>query len=267
MAQLILSASPSLPCLEVPDPDVEIMPGVKWGLCGALFSPAYWRAKTYGVDKALSVRLGRNLLEEAAACLLGGHGLPADVGVAAFRHLRDSGVLTPESTEEKIRIRLNEPLRVGSRLVRYRFVRQKSKYLADLLAAYRVSAPPQAPLELRQWLLKIPGFGPKTASWVVRNHCDSDEVAILDIHIVRACQYVGAFPADVKLPRDYASLERRFIAFARAIGVRPACLDAVIWEEMMLAGSLGRAVTLPLHDSAKRSNRPRPKAVLNPVLC
>ena len=43
---------------------------------------------------------------------------------------------------------------------------------------------------------------------------------------------MNLFPSGSRLPRDYAKLEERFIAFANAIEVRPSLLDAVIWREM-----------------------------------
>jgi thermostable 8-oxoguanine DNA glycosylase len=85
---------------------------------------------------------------------------------------------------------------------------------------------------MRQLLLSIEGIGPKTASWIVRNVMGSDDVAIIDIHILRACTGMGVFPSDIRLPRDYEPLERRFIAFSNAIDVRPSVLDAVMWSEM-----------------------------------
>ena len=48
---------------------------------------------------------------------------------------------------------------------------------------------------LRDALTAIPGVGLKTASWAVRNHRASDSVAVLDVHIVRACEHLGVFPA------------------------------------------------------------------------
>jgi endonuclease III len=46
---------------------------------------------------------------------------------------------------------------------------------------------------MRQLLLSIEGIGPKTASWIVRNVMGSDDVAIIDIHILRACTGMGVF--------------------------------------------------------------------------
>ena len=67
-------------------PDTETLPGVSRGAVEAFPTPAYW---TYQViarricGTPVRYRLGRNLAEEVAACLLGGHGIPAAVGVSA----------------------------------------------------------------------------------------------------------------------------------------------------------------------------------------
>jgi len=92
-------------------------------------------------------------------------------------------------------------------------------------------------LELRDELLNLEGVGPKTASWIVRNLRGSDEVAILDIHVLRACSAMAVFPEEVSLPKDYEALERRFLNFATAIEVRASILDAVMWTEMRIGRS------------------------------
>jgi thermostable 8-oxoguanine DNA glycosylase len=84
---------------------------------------------------------------------------------------------------------------------------------------------------LRDDLMTFVGIGPKTASWIVRNHLDSDEVAIIDVHVLRACREMNLFPEDISLPRDYVTLERKFLNFAEAINVRSSLLDAVMWTE------------------------------------
>ena len=84
---------------------------------------------------------------------------------------------------------------------------------------------------IREALLQLEGIGPKTASWIVRNLLGSDEVAILDVHLIRACQQMRVFPHRLALPKDYDALEERFLSFSHAIRIRPSVLDAVIWSE------------------------------------
>jgi thermostable 8-oxoguanine DNA glycosylase len=85
--------------------------------------------------------------------------------------------------------------------------------------------------------MAIPGIGPKTASWIVRNWTGTDEVAILDVHVIRAGQLIGLFPKHIRLPRDYSALEARFLEFSHALKVRASLLDAIIWREMRVLTS------------------------------
>lgn len=228
--------------LILPDPSDAVMPGLTWGRADELFTSAYWAAiaSTEAPLETGARRLGEDLVEEVAACLLGGHGIPAELGLAAFYRLRDSGLLAdPLPTETAISGVLREPLKVGSRSVRYRFVSQKSRYLASAIQRINGAVPPvDRGRSLRDWLLEIPGIGWKTASWIARNWLDADDVAILDIHVCRAGQLAGIFPPKARLPRDYPALESRFIDWSLALGLRPSVFDAVIWREMRSSPNL-----------------------------
>lgn len=258
--QIIHERGPNgLEALELPDPDLPVMPGVRWGRYDALFTPAYWRCQTWlsgliGCG-AVTYALGRTLAEEVAACLLGGHGIPAEVGLAAFERLRSLGLLSsdgPAPTHRALVAALGAPLSVSGRTVRYRFVEQKSRYLSEALPRL-----PDAPLppsegsrptlahsahrQLRDWLCTLPGVGPKTASWVTRNWLGSDAVAIIDVHLYRACVLARVFRGTEVVARDYLALESRFLDFAIAIGASAALLDAVMWRDMRWLGPHARA--------------------------
>ena len=64
----------------------------------------------------------------------------------------------------------------------------------------------------------------------------SDEVAILDIHIIRAGLLMGLFERPIRLPKDYEILERRFLQFCSALGAKPSLVDAVMWRAMRNIG-------------------------------
>jgi thermostable 8-oxoguanine DNA glycosylase len=207
------------------------------------YSAAFWAVLAWQrritATRQDSHALGRNLREEVAACLLGGHGMPAEVGLAAFELIRSEGLLNGGTFDPSVfETALRTPLRVGSRLVRYRFPVVRARQLASTLAMMEQEAPPAEPTALRNWLMAFPGIGPKTASWIVRNRHADARVAILDIHLIRACQILGLFPMTVRLPRDYNQLEGTFLKLAEALGVLPGDLDAVIWYEMRLAPEL-----------------------------
>jgi N-glycosylase/DNA lyase len=218
-----------------PTADDEVIPGVKWGSPAEPLTPAYWAAlgRAAHSDDSFFNPDG-SLVGEVVFCLLGGYGIKAEINLAAFRRLADNGIPGTGGTRaiEEVEALLRAPLIVNGRTVRYRFPRQRAERVAAALALLDAGAVPKEPLALRRWLLQIPGIGPKTASWIIRNHLGCDEVAILDVHVVRACQAMNVFGPRIRLPRDYEILERRFLDFCAAIGVRASILDAVIWRRM-----------------------------------
>lgn len=123
---------------------------------------------------------------------------------------------------------------MNGRMVKYRFAKQKARYLAAALQKLSTEYPPQSSGKaLRDWLLDIPGIGYKTASWVARNWLDADDVAILDIHILRAGLLGKFFDSSLTVERNYLQLEEQFIRFSKGLGVKASELDALIWLEMM----------------------------------
>jgi thermostable 8-oxoguanine DNA glycosylase len=202
-----------------------------------LDTPAYWALRCLADDNPLHgfTSSTGSLIEEIGFCLLGGFGITAELNSAAFDRLRSSGVfdLSRNISEESIRKLLAEPLELRGRRQKYRFPNQRAARLTAMRRSIHGIDLEQMP---RSWvtalLRNIPGIGPKTAAWIIRNHFDSDEVAILDVHVIRACRRLRLFPERVVLPRDYESLQQRFLSFANALNVRPAVLDAVMWTEM-----------------------------------
>lgn len=223
--------------IELPAADTEVIPGVRWGAVEAFPTPAYWAYQVLArriASKSIRYKLGTSLCEEVGACLLGGHGIPASVGLLAFDHLKRKGAFegSPPSEQDLYRW-LAEPMQVDGKFVRYRFAAQKARYLAAALRKLSdENAPSSSTRALRDWLTTIPGVGYKTASWVARNWMDADDVAILDIHILRAGALAGFLDSTLTVERHYLKLEEQFISFSLALGVRASELDAVIWLEM-----------------------------------
>ncbi len=212
------------------------MPGVRWGRFEHALTPAFWVSQAWlADDPARDFRLCPNLVEEVVTCLLGGHGAPAEVGLAAsarvIGELRKSGASALGA--ERLYELLSEPLRVGERSVRYRFASQRSRYLAGALQGLaQIDDEGLSDVALRDALCTLPGIGPKTASWIVRNRRASDRVAILDVHIVRACEHMAVFPEGADPARRYFDLESRFLEFCRRSGARASVMDAVMWSTM-----------------------------------
>ncbi len=245
--------------MDLPSPDSILMNGVRWGAIDAFPTPAYWHYQVIArrlVNQINGYKLGRTLSEEVAACLLGGHGIPASVGIAAYERLRKLGAFTGTPPSEKqFEAWLREPLQIGQRQVRYRFASQKARYLAAALRLVQLAPKFEAGKQLRDWLMQLPGIGPKTASWVARNWMDADDVAILDIHIVRVCQSIGIFPQYLTVERHYFELESLFLQFSQALDVRASELDAVIWYEMASSPRVARVLINQLSETPTGVNR------------
>ncbi|WP_126968952.1 8-oxoguanine DNA glycosylase [Xanthomonas sp. BRIP62411] len=244
--------------VELPSAEIEVVPGVAWGPVEAFSTPAYWAYQVMArriEARSIRYKLGQSLREEVGACLLGGHGIPASVGLLAFSHLKEKGAFEAEPPEEKKLLEwLSEPMRHQGRFVRYRFASQKSRYLAAALHKLATEVhPEQSGRALRDWLTAIPGIGYKTASWVARNWLDADDVAILDIHILRAGVLAGFLNPELTVERDYLALESQFLKFSVGLGVRPSELDAVIWLDMMSSPLTVGATLSALPDSKFKS--------------
>lgn len=221
--------------LELPIPQAEVMPGVLWGRFDEFFTPAFWVARVWidGPEAGhAAYTLGRSLTEELTACLLGGYGMPAELGLAAYARLKARGFLRGTPAALALEVALAEPLLIHGRPVRYRYPRVKSRYLSSALQRLARETAPADNLEFRDWLMTFDGIGPKTASWITRNHRHSDEVAILDVHIQRAGRLAGVFSEGDRVEKNYCAMESRFVQFARALNVRLSVLDSLIWGYM-----------------------------------
>lgn len=240
--------------LALPSPDVNVMTGVKWGAVEAFPTAAYW---VYQVllrrieGNMVEYKLGHSLVEEVGACLLGGHGIPASVGLAAYERLRTMGAFTCPPGEAQLFDWLTEPLEVHGRKIRYRFAAQKAKYLAAALPRVKEAPQTENGRVLRDWLIQLPGIGYKTASWITRNWLRTDDVAILDIHILRAGRAIGLFDDELTVEKDYLELEALFLKFSHQVGLRASELDAVIWHEMAHSPMAVRHMAQPIVNKKK----------------
>jgi thermostable 8-oxoguanine DNA glycosylase len=221
--------------LEIPDPDEFVLPGVSWGVFDELLTPAYWCGQAWQHEQLGTynrLRFGTTLREELAACLLGGFGMKAELGVAAFSRLLDRGLLEGFANESILEAALSEAFVVQGRVRRYRYPRQKARYLAGCICRLSNFVEPKDDLEFRDSLAEFPGVGLKTASWIVRNHRGSNRVAVIDVHILRAGQHIGLFQAHLDAQRNYRTLENAFIGFAAALNTSASLLDALMWDHM-----------------------------------
>lgn len=252
--------------IELPAQDTEILPGVRWGRVEAFPTPAYWAYQVIArriASQTIHYKLGATLREEVGACLLGGHGIPASIGLAAFEHLKMKGAFTGDPPDERdLRQWLSEPIVLGERQVRYRFASQKARYLAAALRKLTNESAPSTGRSFRDWITSVPGIGYKTASWIARNWLDADDVAILDIHIFRAGVLTGFLDPELTVERHYLQLEEQFLDFSRAMGLKASELDSVIWLEMAQSRATVERILQRLPDgSFKRRHAPSRSSV------
>jgi N-glycosylase/DNA lyase len=229
---------------ELPDADECAMAGVRWGDPWDLFTPAYWLTQGWmaqlDTKPVTRYRARSDATSELVFCLLGGHGITAEMATAAYDSCDAAGLI--ESREDNLACWvdvLTKPIAVGDRMVRYRYPNQKAKFIAGAMKTLR-----QEPLrldsgrDLRNQLLMLQGVGYKTASWAARNILDSDDVAILDIHIIRAGILSGFYRTSDRVERDYERMENLFLEFCGALRLRPAALDCLVWDQMREAGTV-----------------------------
>lgn len=229
---------------EMPDAGSEVLNGVLWGDPWTLFTPAYWIAQAWMSEVDLNRSGGfsakHGIVGELGFCILGGYGITAELATSAYERCWDAGLFSRyETRPEAWAAELSAPLRVGCRQMKYRYPNQKSRFLAAAMQYVQENQlRTDSGVALREQLLNIPGVGYKIASWVARNVLDSDDVAILDIHIIRAGLLCGLFSPAQRVERHYKEMEARFLLFCEKLQVRPSVLDYLIWEGMRSAGPL-----------------------------
>lgn len=205
-----------------------------WGRLDALGSANFWIDQTKrhpGYSDKVSWEIETvNLRGQVVFCLLGGHGVTAEMAAATYAALTERVDLDEAPSPDDIESALLRPVLLNGRQVRYRFWRQRSKRIAEALRLLDEQSVPTEERELRDWLTLLPGVGMKTASWIVRNSTGSNKVAIVDIWLVRALTRAGVFRIEWQLPRDYRKFEAAFLGYADAGNVAAAELDWCIWE-------------------------------------
>ncbi len=223
---------------------LRLLPGITWGRPEQVFSPSFWRYQHWveievpGANPPRCRLGGGSLKEETIACMLGGHGLPAETSLAYFQFMKRSGFFdSPPRRLEEVEEILLTPVKVGKSLRRYRFWKSRSQAIFAVLSKHEENlsrledsnAPAQ---DLRRGLLEFPGIGLKTASWIARNWLDAEDVAVIDVHILRSLARLGYSIEGIHRSHAYFEAERKFLALACSLGTRPQSLDLVMWAVM-----------------------------------
>lgn len=225
------------------------LPHLRWDSASRLFTPAFWRHQHWAHIELKPVahnryRLGNNLLEETMGCLLGGYGLKAESSMAYFALMKHLGTFErcPSDVNELFEI-LRTPVVINQKPRRYRFWKTKGLAMYDILKNHfdriiEIEKNFKCPYALRDEMCRLPGIGMKTASWIARNWLDSDSIAVIDVHILRALSVLG-FQCPKTMTRDsYLSAEFEFIGLARSLQIPSQTLDLVMWSRMRDMSSL-----------------------------
>ena len=189
---------------------------------------------------------------ELLFCLLSGHSISYELALSATEHVTKlepfNALWTATALFDRVQWELAlpqfEPLRSDGRHRRYRFPRRKAELIVDARDWLIGTGEPVAALlsidderERRRFLCGCPGVGMKTASWLLRNLGLANELAILDVHLLRALRAAGRV-AVLALPRDYERAERAFLDWCSELGAPAAAFDLFVWEWQR--GSLSR---------------------------
>ncbi len=208
----------------------------------------YWEkawevaAPHYPGPTAGSLAGDQELRAELLFCLLGGHGISYDLNLSVADRLwtrglfRTSKRLQKRSIEAELRKPQFEPRCRDGALRRYRFPTRKAELLfAAQLWLERIGS---LAVEIstirgepgrRDFLCSCPGLGPKSASWLLRNCGYARELAVLDIHVVRAMQACGRIDK-ADLSRDYEAIESAYLSWCRDYDADPARFDLIVWD-------------------------------------
>jgi thermostable 8-oxoguanine DNA glycosylase len=215
-------------------------PHPEWRAVWAAFAQAYTECVA-GQDAADEDAFRRELV----FCLLGGHGITYELSVSTLAVVDRLDIFAPRWSRrtlaavvegELIRPQF-EPRRKDGSLRRYRFPRRKAKLIAAARDWVLAEESLTTRLDLipdeqhrRKFLCTCPGFGPKTASWLLRNTGYAANLAVLDVHVLRAMIEHGRIGAKLEVAREYEAIEREFLTWCDELGAQPDAFDLFLWE-------------------------------------
>lgn len=242
MQKFILKNGKNIIVKTLPNHDEVIYSSVQWGKVDKIFTPAFWLSQVLmheSQNDNFYYKIGESLEEEIVVCLLGGFGIKEELCLAAFKTLKNHNIINniEESSIEEIKYLLLNKIELNNKHVKYRYYNKKSEYIYNALIKLKkdhINISELSDIELRNYLISFQGIGLKTASWIVRNYLNSDNVAILDIHIYRAGVIAGFFDINDSIEKNYLLMEKKFLQFAKAINVKASQLDVLIWSKIRI---------------------------------
>lgn len=193
------------------------------------------------------------LLFELVSCILGSQ-VPYEVALAAAEEIRDAGLLENPMKqycfsvyEKAIYDVLRQPLHNPSWAPtgrRYRFAKIRANHISRTIwVVYSDGGSLQGRLracktarEARRSIVEAGvGIGPKQASLFLRNIGFTEELAILDTHLLRFMRLFGLLQQAIKPVsslQKYETLENRLRNYAKRTGYSLGCVDWAIWVVM-----------------------------------
>jgi len=202
----------------------------------------------------------QDLLLELVTAILGSQVSFEMAANAAFKVyenglLRKKEIINQESSmlAKKIEYVLKQPLHDASwnnNGRRYRFPTLRAHQIAKTMEnIYRshgsligilnnYSLASKARIQLVRTAL---GIGPKQASLFLRNVGYTDDLAVLDIHVLRYMGMLGMtnLKASPSSLHSYEKTENRLLEHSSALGFTVGCLDQAIWVTMRVAQAEG----------------------------
>ena len=191
------------------------------------------------------------LIKELLVCILGS-GVRHDISVSYATEIIQSNLLTKKNilnNEIQLAIRefLQSPVKSctgNSVYKRYRYPNRGAKFISqtifNIYHKYRslkklVSSGSDAFTLRRELIGLCPGIGPKQASHFLKNIGYTDEVAIIDRHIIRYMKLAGEnneISFKISTIDKYEEIENRFISLSNKFHYSVSVVDQAMWFVM-----------------------------------
>ena len=199
-----------------------------------------------------------SLWRELIACVIGSR-VQYEVAIATLLHLESKGLLdridpwvSTSAFERELARALEEPLRVRrdgvTSSMRYRFpqsranhIRRTAERISEVGGIRRLLASSSAPVGARRHLVDLcVGIGPKQSSLFLRNVGYAEDLAVLDVHVVRYLRLVCLLPDSSPRLSDltvYETVEAIVRSHSEDLGITMPALDIAVWTVMRVAGN------------------------------
>jgi len=149
---------------------------------------------------------------------------------------------TVEKLREKDLIEKGEKSEIADEIKKVRFRHNKSGYLIearedflkDEMSLKEKLKEFNDPMDAREWIVEnIKGLGYKESSHFLRNIGYTEDLAILDRHILKNLEELGVIEEEPKTltKRKYLEIEKKMKNFSKEVGIPLGHLDLVLWHE------------------------------------